>query len=64
MICAAFVNFFLSASPHLSEVDEYIPSHNYISEIFNWVRSPFEVPELQAGMDVGSKVRGAVNIWY
>ena len=35
---------FLSAL-HLSEFDRYILSHNYI-KIFNWVRSPFEVPVL------------------
>ena len=30
----------------VSELDRYIPSHNY-SKIFNWMRSLFEVPALE-----------------
>jgi len=32
-------------------MDRCIPSHNYI-KTFNWVRSPFEVPELQVHCEV------------
>jgi len=51
LVCAALVESFLSALLHLSEMDRYIPSHNYI-KTFNWVRSPFEVPELQVHCEV------------
>ena len=44
-------NFFLRALLHLSELDRYVPSHNYI-KAFNWVRSPFEVPVLQVHCEV------------
>jgi len=43
------LSFFL----HLSEMDRYIPSHNYL-KTFNWVRSPFEVPYLQIHFEVDS----------
>jgi len=42
---------FLSAFQHLSAMDKYIPSHNHI-KTFNWVRSSFEVPELQVHCEV------------
>ena len=36
----------------VSELDRYIPSHNY-SKIFNWVRSPFEVSALEVYLEMG-----------
>jgi len=46
---------FLSALLHVSEVDRsmypFSPSHNYI-KTFNWVLSPFEVPESQVHCEV------------
>jgi len=35
LVCVAFVKSFLGASLHLSEMDRYIRSHNYI-KTFNW----------------------------
>ena len=36
----------------VSELDRYIPSHNY-SKIFNWVRHPFEVSALEVYLEMG-----------
>jgi len=46
-ICHIFLRAFL----HLSAMDRYIPSHNH-TKTFNWLRSPFEVPELQVHCEV------------
>jgi len=36
---------------YFSEMNRCIPSHNYI-KTFNWVRSPFELPELQVDYEI------------
>ena len=46
-ICQIFLRAFL----HLSAMDRYIPSHNH-TKTFNWLRSPFEVPELHVHCEV------------
>ncbi|CAK8697394.1 unnamed protein product [Clavelina lepadiformis] len=35
----------------VSELDRYIPSHNY-NKIFTWVRSPFEVSALEVNSEI------------
>jgi len=45
---AGFVQSFLSAFLHLTEMDKCIPSHNYIKNM----RSTFQVPELQIYCEV------------
>ena len=36
----------------VSELDRYIPSHNY-SKIFNWVRGPFKLSALEVHLQMG-----------
>ena len=44
--------FLAHLNAFVSELDRYIPSHNY-SKIFNWVRGSFEVSALEVHLEMG-----------